>query len=187
MFRLLLLLLPLFLLGCFPYVYYSQDRVLIPKVDVPATLEIAEIELAEEGFDATLTIWAIRDQVITVEQARTISQLYFRYADRIASQPNRRNADFGTWHLTWAIANLYRNGSAGVRTELKSAYLDAKERPKKLKHFKGAAEAHVNGQRIIMGDIHGFARAFARSHVVVPGNPRYLQSLQQYLKTKGSK
>lgn len=174
----------LFLLGCFPYVYHAQNRVLIPAVDLPATLDIARMELEEEGFDATLTIWAIRDQVVNTEHARTISELYFTHIDKIAAQKSRTNADFGVWHFTWAISNFYRNGDASVRRVLDSAYADATRRPKTLKRFASVAEAHVNGPKIVMGDIHGFARAFAHAHVIVPGDKRYLQSLHEYLKTK---
>jgi hypothetical protein len=52
-------------------------------IDVDATLEIARIELEEGGFDATLTVWAIRDQIVTVDNAKTISELYFRYIDKL--------------------------------------------------------------------------------------------------------
>lgn len=183
--RLMILLVPLFSLSCFPYVYHSREQVLIPDVDIASTLEIARIELEEGGFDATLAIWAIRDQVVTAEEARAISALYFTHIDRIAAEKERTTADFGVWHFAWAIANLYRNGDEGVRTELEEAFLDAKQRPETLKHFKGAAREHVNGEKIYMGDIHGLARSFARSHVVVPGNQDYLQSLDEYLEAKG--
>ncbi len=184
MLRTISLLIPLFSLGCFPYVYHSQARVVIPRVDIPATLEVARIELEEGGFDATLAIWAIRDQVVTAADARTIAALYFTHIDRVAAQKDRTTADFGVWHFSWAIANLYRNGSDSVRAELEEAFLDARQRPGTLQHFKGAAREHVNGQKIYMGDIHGAARSYARSHIVVPGDTRYLQSLDEYLKTK---
>ncbi len=182
---LLIPLFSLFSLGCFPYVYHSREQVLIPEVDIPSTLEIARIELEEGGFDATLAIWAMRDQVVTAEDARAISALYFTHIDRIAAEKDRTTADFGVWHFAWAISNLYRNGDDGVRTELERAFLDAQQRPETLKHFKGIAREHVNGEKIYMGDIHGPARSFARSHIVAPGNGDYLQSLDEYLKAKG--
>jgi len=40
-------------------------------IDVDATLEIARIELDEGGVDAPLTLWAIRDQIVTANNART--------------------------------------------------------------------------------------------------------------------
>lgn len=184
MFRTISLLIPLFSIGCFPYVYHSQDRVLIPGVDIPATLEIAKVELEEGGFDATLAIWAIRDQVVTADNARTISALYFTHIDSIAAQKDRTTADFGVWHFAWAISDFYRNGGDSVRATLESAYLDATKRPETLKHFQGAAREHVNGEKIYMGDIHALARSYALSHIVAPGNSRYLQSLDEYLRAK---
>jgi len=183
----IVLLLSLFASGCFPYVYHSQDRVLIPGVDIGATLGIARAELEEGGFDATLAIWAIRDQVVSTNDARTIAELYFSHIDRLAGEKERTTADFGVWHFAWAIANLYRNGDDSVRAALQPAYSDAKERPETLKHFRGAAREHVNGQKIYMGDIHAFARSFARSHIVAPGNRRYLQSVDEYWLAKGER
>ncbi len=167
--------------SCFPYVYHSQDRVLIPKVDIPATLEIASIELEEGGFDATLTVWAIRDQIVSADNARRISALYFAHIDGIAAQKDRVTADFGVWHFTWAIANLYRNGNDSVRPELEQAYADAKQRPETLRHFTDPAREHVNGSKIYMGDSHDLARSYAYSHVVAPGNENFLQSFDEYL------
>lgn len=182
--RIVALLLALLSAGCFPYVYHEQDRVLIQGVDVGATLEIARIELEEGGFDATLAVWAIRDQVVSEDEARTISELYSTYIDKVAAEKDKTTAEFGVWHFTWAISNLYRNGNDGIKRELESAYLDAQTRPGSLKQFKGVAAEHVNGSKIYMGDIHGAARSFARSHIVAPGNKRYLQSLDEYKKKK---
>lgn len=181
------LLIPLLLFGCFPYVYHTQDRVLIKGVDIGASLEIARTELEEGGFDATLAVWAIRDQIVTADDARTISALYWDYIDSVAAEKDRTTADFGVWHFTWAISNLYRNGNDSIRKELESAYLDARRRPEGLKRFKGAAAEHVNGRKIYMRDVHALARSFARSHVVAPGNRKYLQSLDDYRKTKARK
>jgi hypothetical protein len=178
------LLLTLFSAGCFPYVYHEQDRVLIQGVDVGATLEIARIELEEGGFDATLPVWAIRDQVVSQDNARTVSELYSEYIDKIAAEKDRTTAEFGVWHFAWAISNLYRNGNDSVKKELESAYLDAQKRPDTLKRFKGVASEHVNGSKVFMGDIHGAARSFAHSHIVAPGNKTYLQSLDEYRKKK---
>ena len=174
----------LFLLGCFPYVYHDRDRVLIKGVDIPATLEIAKTELEEGGFDATLTIWAIRDQIVTADEALAISKLYFGYIDKVASEKERTTADFGVWHFSWAIANLYRNGDDSVKKVLDNAYVDAQMRPEGLKNFKSAAVEHVNGSKIYMGDVHALARSFARSHIVAPGNDKFLQSLDDYKKSK---
>ena len=178
--KLLLLLTTPLLVGCFPYVYDRQDRVLIKGIEIGPTLEIARSELGEGGFDATLAIWAIRDQVFSADNARTISALYFTYIDTVAAEKRSTTAAFGVWHFTWAISNLYRNGDDSVRHVLENAFIDALQRPEKLRHFKGAAVAHVKGPRMVMGDIHWAARAFARAHIVAPGNEKYLQSLDEY-------
>ena len=187
MWRKLSLIVPLLLINCFPYVYHERDRVLVRGIDVDATLEIARTELEEGGFDATLAVWAIRDQSVTPENAKTISDLYFQYIDRIAAENDRTTADFGVWHFAWAISNLYRNGDDTIKVELERAYLDARKRPESLKKFKDIATEHVNGTKIYMGDIHAVARSFARSHIVAPGNTKYLQSLDQYKKNKEKK
>jgi hypothetical protein len=184
MLRKIPLLIPQFLLGCFPYVYHDQKRVLIEGIDIGATLEIARTELEEGGFDATLAVWAIRDQIVTADDARTISELYFDYIGKVATERDRTTADFGVWHFAWAIANLYRNGNGSIKRELEDAYRDAQKRPETLKTFKRAAVEHVNGRKIYMGDVHALARSFARSHIVAPGNRKYLQSLGEYKKTK---
>ena len=126
---------------------------------------------------------AIRDQVVTANSAKTISELYFKYIDRIAAERDETTADFGVWHFAWAISNLYRNGDDRIKAGLRGAYLDARERPRRLRHFKDIAAEHVNGEKIYMGDIHAAARSFARSHIVAPGNDKYLQSLDQYRKS----
>ena len=185
MLRKLSSILPLCFVGCFfPYVYHDQSRVLIKGIDVPATLEIARLELEEGGFDATLAIWAMRDQVVSEANAKTIAEIYFTYIDKVAAEKDRATADFGVWHFTWAISNLYRNGNDSVKKELEAAYLDAQKRPDTLKRFKDIAVEHVNGSKIYMGDIHGPARAFARAHIVAPGNEDYLQSIDEYKKKK---
>jgi hypothetical protein len=181
--RKLLLFVPLLaVVNCFPYVYHVRDRVLVSGVDVDATLEIARIELEESGFDAPLTLWAIRDQNVTTENARAISHLYFKYIDKIAAQKDRTAADFGVWHLAWAISNVYRSGDGSIKAELEGAYRDAQKRPEGLRQFKDIASEHINGSKVYMGDFHTVARAYARSHIVVPGNKNYLQSLDEYKK-----
>ena len=54
-FRNVSLLPALLSIGCFPYVYHEQDRVLIKGVDVNANIgNRKDDELEEGGFDATL-------------------------------------------------------------------------------------------------------------------------------------
>lgn len=175
-------------INCFPYVYHVRDnRVLVRGIDVNATLEVARMELEEGGFDATLTLWAIRDQIVTPDNAKTISGLYFRHINKVAAEKDKTAAEFGVWHLAWAISNLYRNGDSRIKAELEGAYLDATKRPESLTRFRDIASEHVNGNKVYMGDIHGAARSVARSHIVAPGNEKYLQSLDEYKKDKERK
>lgn len=124
---------------------------------------------------------------VTVDNAKTISELYFRYIDKIAAEKDKTTADFGVWHFAWAISNLYRNGDTGIKAVLEDAYIDARKRPESLTKFREIATEHINGDKIYMGDVHAAARAFARSHIVAPGNKKYLQSLDQYTKSKEKK
>lgn len=171
-------------INCLPYVYHMRERVLVSGVDVDSTLEIARTELEEGGFDATLTIWAIRDQFVSAENAKTISTLYFTHIDKVAAERDKTTAAFGVWHFTWAISNLYRNGDDGIKAELEDAYRDALKRPAGLTTFKDVAAEHVNGSKVYMGDFHAAARAYARSHIVAPGVKGYLQSLNEYRTNK---
>jgi DNA-binding GntR family transcriptional regulator len=69
-----------------------------------------------------------------------------------------------------------RNGNPAVRAQLELSYEDA---TKRAKAAGGFADSRVNGD-IVMGDIHIFARRFVQAHVVAPGTPHYLQSLEDY-------
>jgi len=152
-----------------PYITSVQSKVLIESVNIDQTLVVVEQELKKGGFTSPLTLWGIRDQVYTEAQAQKVSYLYFQYVDILKDY-------FRVWHITWAISNIYRNGNAAVRAQLELAYHDAKKRAKAL---GGVANLHVNGN-ILMGDIHLPAWLFVKAHVVAPGTPGYLQSLQDY-------
>ena len=157
------------LFGGAPFVTSDQSQVLIKGVDIEQTLIIAEREIQKGGFASVLTIWGIRDQIYTEGQAAEVYSLYFRHVGSMDDY-------FRIWHFTWAISNIYRNGNVAVQAQLEPAYQDAKKRAKAAGGF---ADAHVNGS-IVMGDIHPPARYFVRAHVVAPGTPGYLQSLQDY-------
>jgi len=178
--RLWLLLPILASINCLPYVYHMRERVLVGGIDLDSTLEIARTELEEGGFDAVLTIWAIRDQFVSLENAKAISRLYFTHIDKVAAEKDKTSAAFGVWHFSWAISNFYRNGDEGIKAELEDAYRDALRRPGGLTTFKDVAAEHVNGSKVYMGDFHAAARAYARSHIVAPGAKGYLQSLDEY-------
>jgi hypothetical protein len=152
-----------------PFTTTVQGEVQIKGVDIEQTLVIAEYELTRARFASVLTLWGIRDQAFTPPQAKWVSHLYFAYIDT-------RRGYFNVWHFTWAVSNMYRNGDAAVRTELELAYQDAKERAKVA---GGWADGLTNGN-ILMGDIHPPARRFLQSHVVAPGNSRYLQSVSDF-------
>ncbi|MCG8425506.1 MAG: lamin tail domain-containing protein [Proteobacteria bacterium] len=166
-----------------PFVYFDQKDVVLEGIDLVATLQIAELELATENATSMLTIWAIRDQIVTPEVAQRINDLYLLHIDAIykADVTDGYDWNFGVWHFAWAISNLFRNGQDEVKTRLQDAYNHALERPDTLERFRLVAIDHVRGNRIIMGDIHELGRGFAQAHIVVPGNPAYLQSFDDYL------
>lgn len=158
--------------GCMRYLTHDRSKVLLRNVNIDQTLDIAAIDLDRGTRGSVLTVWAIRDQVVTPAEATRVSDLYFSHIDKIKGK-------FNIWHLTWAIADLYRNGDPAVRAVLDSAYGDAKIRVKKS---YGIADRFVNGDKLYMGDAHSLGRAYAHRHVVVPGNPDYVQSAADYRK-----
>jgi hypothetical protein len=159
--------------GCAIYVNHAREPVLIEGIDVDQSLEVAEDEL-EQG--TVLTLWGLRDQVITPAQARRVSELYFEHVDELCAGKNRV---FNIWHITWAISNFYRHGDEEVRAELQHAYDDAAHRAEKIDIE--VARLHFFGDRIYMGDFHGFARLYLQNHLVVPGDPEYLQCYEEYV------
>ena len=107
--------------GCFPYLTHERSKAIVEGVDIDQTLEIAAKELEKDGMGSVLTLWAIRDQVITPEQAGKISELYFEYIKDMKKR-------FNIWHITWAISNIYRLGDDSVKTVLEAAWKDASRR-----------------------------------------------------------
>ena len=167
-----------------PYAYVNdQAAVLIPGIDLETTLKIAEEELTRNIATAELTIWAIRDQVITAEIAQKIATLYMNNIERLYHTKSVAMIDsnHAVWHFAWAIANLYRNGNDEVKAQLQIAYDDALTRPQTLPRFRLIATDNVLGERILMGDAHEMARSFVKKHVVVPGNPEFVQSYDEYV------
>jgi hypothetical protein len=163
--------------GCLRYLTHDREKVLLQNVDIDQTLKIAEMELKKHTWGCILGIWVIRDQILTAEQASKISDLYFSNIDSLKQS-------FNIWHLTWAISDAYRNGDESVRSVMQKAYDDARARAKKL---GGAADKHVNGDKLYMGDAHSLGRRYAQLHIVVPGDKRYLQSFEEYLKKQKAK
>ena len=157
--------------GCLRYLTHDRSKVLLAGVDIDQTLKIAAIEIDKGTLGCVLGVWAIRDQIVTPLQGGTISDLYFSHISLLQQ-------NFNIWHLTWAIADLYENGDAETRAALQKAYEDAQRRAHAL---GGLADKFVNGDKIYMGDAHSLGRRYAETHVVVPGNPKYLQSFEEYL------
>jgi len=164
--------------GCLPYLYTEREPALVEGIDIDQSLDVAEAELVEPRATSVLTIWALRDQEVTAEQAARISQIYFEHIGTIDDE-DLRGRKFAVWHLTWAIANLYRFGDTEVRAALAEAHEDAVARAATID--RSIAVKHVQGEEIYSGDAHGGGRAYARRHLVVPGNEDYLQSYEEYL------
>jgi hypothetical protein len=172
-----------------PYLHVNnQQAVLVDGIDFNETLEIAKEELTRDIATAELTIWALRDQVITPDVARTIAVLYRDNIDKLYQAKPFTAIDWNhaVWHFAWAIANLYRNGDSAVKAELQQVYEDAITRPKTLERFQLVATDNVLGHEILMGDAHDAGHEFGQGHIVVPGNPDYVQSYEEYLENRGS-
>ena len=172
-----------------PYVSYNdQESVLIEGVDLAATLKIAEAEFARELSTSELTIWAIRDQVVTPEIAAKIAHLYFDNIEMLYTTEPFTIIDWNhaVWHFSWAISNLYRNGDTAVKAALQLAYEDAIIRPETLERYYHIAIHHIRNDTVVMGDIHTPAHNRMQQLVVAPGNLAYLQSFAEYEKNKRS-
>jgi hypothetical protein len=178
-----LILISILLAGCFRYVYYDQEEVNLEGIDIDQTLKIAEIELKEGGIDSVLTLWAIRNQIINTEEAEKISNIYLDNIDKIEGK-SQGAYEFSIWHFAWAIADLYRVNNDEVKSVLSKAYNNAINQPEKLEKFDKISELLINSEKIYMGDIHGLGRSYARKHLIVPGNNKYIQSFDEYLENK---
>lgn len=170
-----LLLSCLLLSSCFLSMHTTREPALVKNVDIDQSLKVSTDEIKKGGIGESLGFWVLRDQIVTPKQAATISELYLSHIDSMKSE-------FNIWHSSWAIANLYRFGDDAVKAELETAYRKAKKQPERLKKQKKIADSHINGTRIVTGFIHAGGRAYAHRHLVVPGNKRYLQSYEEYLK-----
>lgn len=169
--------LPLLLLlsgftGCMRYLTHDRSEVLLEGVDIDQTLKVAEIKMSEQQgkFGTSLPLWIIRNQVITTDQGKQVSRLYFQHVNNLQKK-------FDIWHLSWAVSDIYRLGNDSLKAVMDSANKDASSRAAKI---EGIADRMVNGDKIFMGDAHSGGRAFAKKHVVVPGNKKYLQSYEEY-------
>ncbi len=170
-------LLCLFLNFC--SLHHRRKPALVRNVNMDETLKISHDEMQKRNMSQSLGLWVIRDQVVTPPQAKMISELYLSKIDSMKS-------DFNIWHSSWAISNLYRFGDGAVKAELETAYQKAKKQPGRItkKGTRKLANRHVNGKQTVTGFIHAGGRSYAKRHLVVPGNKRYLQSYEDYRKTQ---
>jgi len=168
-----------FVNGCLPYMYNEREPALVKGVDVDQTLKVARDELRGDSGLSVLTLWALRDQPINDAQAKEVSRLYFEHIERINHEDTKMSG-FQVWHLTWGISNMYRYGDLEVKTALLAAYSDTLVRVKNLD--RSIVTEHATGDKMYAGFAHAGGRAYARSHLVVPGNEEYLQSYCEYLK-----
>lgn len=169
----------LFLNSCFLSLHHRRKPALVRNVNMDETLKISRDEMQKKNMSQSLGLWVIRDQIINAEHAKVISELYLSKIDSM-------NSDFNIWHASWAISNLYRFGDETVKKELETAYQKAKKQPERITR-KGTgmlANRHINGRRTVTGFIHAGGRSYAKRHLVVPGNNRYLQAYEEYKKTQ---
>lgn len=170
-------------LSTMPFVAFDdQSAVLIENIDLSATLRVAEAEFERALSTSELVIWGIRDQEITPSIARKVSDLYFANIEMLYGTSTFTVIDWNhaVWHFAWAISNMYRNGNEDVRRELLRAYEDALTRPETLERYRYIAREYIQGERVVMGDIHPPAHNRMQQLIVAPGNPAYLQSYEEY-------
>ena len=172
----IILFLIISLSGCMRYLTQDRGKVLLDNVDIDQSVKVAELYMNDKdgGRGASLAIWAIRDQHFIPPQAEEVSRLYFQHVDGLKKS-------FDVWHLTWAISNIYRHGDEEVQKVLQEAYDDATILAKDVSNI---ADKMANGEKMYLGDAHGGGRAFAKRHVVIPGNKKYLQSVEEYKEKK---
>lgn len=172
----------LFLNSCFLSLHHRRKPALVRNVNMDETLKISTDEIQKHNMSQSLGLWVIRDQIVTPAQAKIISGLYLSKIDSMRS-------DFNIWHSSWAISNLYRFGDDAVKAELETAYQKAKKQPERIqrKGTRRLANRHINGRKTVTGFIHAGGRSYAKRHLVVPENKRYLQSYEEYRKTQQTK
>lgn len=160
--------------ACFPFEYHEREPALVEGVDMEQSIQVATDQLAKTGMEQGLSIWVLRDQFVTPDQARRIGALYLDHIDAITD-------DFAVWHTSWAISNLYRWGDDAIKAELETAFAKAKTQPDRLSGWmKDSANNHINGEQIYSGWIHAGGESYAYGHLVVPGNPKFIQSYAEY-------
>ncbi len=171
----------LLLSACTPFQYYVREPALVEGVDMEQSLQVAADEIKKEGIEQGLSIWVLRDQFVTPEQARTIAGLYLETIDDMKS-------DFNIWHTSWAIANLYKLGDEPIQAELEEAFQKATKQHERLTGWvRDSTDNLVNGDEIVSGFIHVGGEFYAHGHLVVPGDKKYIQSYEEYRKASGAR
>jgi hypothetical protein len=170
---------PLFALavsGCFPFEYYEREPALVKGIDMRQSIQVATDQMHRGGVEQGLSIWALRDQFVTPEQAKEIGDLYLANIDGMKDE-------FNVWHTSWAIANLYKWGDQAVKASLETAFQKATRQPELLTGWvKNSANNHINGNKITTGFIHAGGVYYAHRFLVVPGDKNFLQSYEEYRK-----
>lgn len=164
-------------LSCMRYLTNDRGEVLLDDIDLDQTLKVAtmEMKLQNGSFGTSLPLWVIRDQYFDPIQTNIVKNLYLEYIDKLEK-------NFDVWHLTWAISNIYRLGDDSVKMVLEDIIGDVRERS--LTAGKISIKMSDQNEKIFMGDAHGGGRGYAKKHIVVPGNEKYLQSFEDYLSKK---
>lgn len=170
----------IFMISCMRYLTDNREDVLLENIDLDQTLKIAEIEMEQQSgsFGTSLPIWIIRDQYFNSSQAKVVKKLYLKHINTLEKK-------FDIWHLTWAISNMHRLGSDSVKLVLDEIVIDARLKAKSA--GKISIKMSNPEEKLFMGDAHGGGRGYAKKHIVVPGNRKYLQSLNEYLKEEGDR
>lgn len=160
--------------GCFPFEYYVREPALVKGVDMKQSIQVAADQIQKTNIEQGLSIWVLRDQIVTPEQAKEIGDLYLSRIDGMKS-------DFNVWHTSWAISNLYKLGDDAVKAQLETAYQKAIKQPDRLTGLiKNAANNHINNEKITTGFIHIGGELYAHGHLVVPGDKKFIQSYEEF-------
>lgn len=167
----------LLLFSCMRYLTHDREEVVLKGIDLDQSLKIAvmEMELKNGSFGTSLPIWIIRDQYFEPEQVVIVKELYLKHVNNLEKK-------FDIWHLTWALSNIYRLGDKDIKKVLEDIMNDVRARS--LTAGKVSIKMSNPEEKIFMGDAHGGGRGYAKNHIVVPGNKKYLQSFDEYVKKK---
>ncbi len=160
--------------SCMRYLTHDRTDVILDGIDLDQTLKVTamEMKLQDGSFGTSLPVWVIRDQYFDSPQAIIVKKLYLEYIDKLEKE-------FDVWHLTWAISNIYRLGDDSVKAILEDIIKEV--RVKAATAGKVSKKMSDPKEKLFMGDAHGGGRGYAKKHIIIPGNKKYLQSFEEYL------